>query len=467
MTPPEHPSRHGNHRVDALWGGVLLAGILFGFAGPGVGKKVYGQDGSASADARENGQVGGAAAGQSKQVAAWIDDLRSDSFAVRELASEKLFGLGHQVLGQLRQAKQVSHDAEQSERLDQIIATLAEDDLELRIEKFLRGGEAELENWEEVEKWFGDSPRVREMFVDLYREHPVLVKSLDGTPQELSLGLSLVHRRVVDRSSVQSGASRRTDLIAMLLAMTKPNLNADTQYDLVVVLLLQMHSAYEFRRDPVFGEPFGRLVSRWMSKSDQGVRSKVLRLALDWEMDVALPLALKTLDEKPDPELLCRCMQAIAKQGEKTDAARLGKYLDDDTTVFRPQYLGGNGGEVQVGDVAAAVIAHLFDMPVTELGFSKPAEHPVLGIFYEELAIPVDPESDDKQGDEASDRDDELLERLPPGGLDNLPPQQRRTWQRFQQLREANLRREATRREIREKAKALLSKLPAEVSEKS
>ena len=411
------------------------------------------------------------AASQTAQVAHWIDELRSDSFAAREAASEKLFRLGHVALDRLRETRKSSQDAEQVERLSQLIATLAEQDLELRIERFLRGGNSELENWEEVEKWFGDSPRVRELFVDLYREHPYLVECLDGNAQELALGLSRVSDHVMDRDATQLAPPRRIDLIAMLLVMTKPGFHADTQHDLIVASLLQLHSAYEFRSDPVFGEAFGRMVSNWMSESHLAIRGQVLRQALDWDMDVALPLALKTLDQNPDAELLCRCMQAITSKGEKKHALRLQKYLDDTTVVYRPQYLGEHGGDVQVGDVAAAAIAHLFDVPVTEIGFAKPAEHDVMGIFFEELAIPSKTPGDKSVDGEETDEeesDDESDGNLAPfDDLKNPPMPDQQNWQRFQQIRKASLHREAARKQIHAKARKLLSKLPPERSEKS
>lgn len=464
--------------------GVLLAGLPL-IGGAGVGVATFAQQPPVARSITvtppiEGGSVAGQDTDSESSVRRWIDDLRSDSFAVRETASEKLFQTGYVALEPLREARKKSQDAEQLERLSQIISTLAEQSLELRIKRFLRGGESDLENWDEVETWFGDSPRVRELYIDLYREHPYVVECLDGTAQERSLALSMVRRRVLDRSTVNASGPRRTDLIAMLLVMTQPDYNADTLYDRIVVSLLQVHSAYEFRSDPIFGDAFGRMVSQWMSESDLSLRVEVLHLALDWKMEVALPLALKSLDQNPDPELICRCMQAIARQGQKKHAARLAEYLDDSTVVYRPQYLGGHGGDVQIGDVAAAAIARLFDMSVTEIGFARPAEHEVLGIFYEELSIPANKPGEKPVASDEPDAQEDTEEvpgadsdseadspPLPMEALDGTPVQDPRTWKQFQRLREASLRREAARQEIRAKARELVSKLPAEISEKS
>lgn len=328
-----------------------------------------------------------------------VDKLRSGHFAQRELACEQLYEIGHVALPVLRASRRTSSDAEQNDRLDRIIESLAEQDLESRIRTFLKGGEAELENWPELEKWFGDSPRVRELFVDLYREHPYLVASLGGTVQQRSIGLARVRRRLIERGIGTRESPQRFDLIALLLPLADPDFKAGSQYDMIVASLLQLYPTSDFRNDAVFGEPFLRMVTQWMLGSDPSVREQVLRLALQWKMDVGLTLALETISQNPDPILLCRCMQTISRQGNREHLNLLARHLNDPTVVYRRRYRNIQGGDVQVGDVAAAAIAFLSSVPVTEIGFAEPAEHEIFGIIYEELVIP------------SKQRDDETLEQ--------------------------------------------------------
>lgn len=407
------------------------------------------------------------------QVRDLVEGLRSDQFALREQSSETLFQLGHACLPILRSVRRQSDDAEQSDRLDHIIESLAKQDLESRIRSFLKGGPSELDNWSEMEKWFGDSPRIREMFVDLYREHPYLVESLGGTPQQMSLGLSRVRRRLMERGVGPRETPHRIDLIALLLPMTDPEFQAGPQYDMIVASLLQLYPANDFRNDKVFGEPFMRMVSTWMRHSDLGLREQVLRLALQWKMDIALPLALETLKQNPDPVLLCRCMQTIARQGTLSHAALLAGYINDTTVVFQKRYPGNIGSEVQVGDVAAATIAFLASVPVTEIGFAEPAEHPVFAIIYEELVVPLKdlPEvaeadgekSGEKESDDSDDKDptlDEFEDSLDEIQLDQngLQFQQfrRPSRQEIARLKDQIRRREAARIEIHLKALKLV-----------
>ncbi|MCA9137657.1 MAG: hypothetical protein KDB00_12890 [Planctomycetales bacterium] len=407
------------------------------------------------------------------QVRQLTEDLRSDQFTIRELASERIFVMGHTVLPMLRDCRRKSSDVEQIDRLDHIIEALAEQDLETRIHNFLKGGDADLDNWPEVEKWFGDSPRVRELFVDLYREHPYLVESLGGTPQQLSIGLSRVRRTLIERGVGAREMPQRIDLLALLLPMSEPNFDAGPQYDAIVVTILQSYQANDLRNDVAFSKPFMRMMAGWMTDSDINVREQVLRLALQWKMDIGLNLALETLKTNPDPILLCRCIQTISRQGNRDHLVLLSHYVNDPTVVFRGRYRGISSGEVQVGDVAAAAIAVLSSVPVTQIGFAEPAEHEVFGIIFEELVVPQKaiPEPDNgtekedaSDGKKADQPDEQPAEFVPPGfGV------QPRTIEEIQELRRQNERRAAARIEIHAKAMALVpeddTRLPAQSPE--
>ncbi|PAY16651.1 hypothetical protein CKO51_25405 [Rhodopirellula sp. SM50] len=470
------PNRHRSPAYGSLayrtlvWCVLVAAAHLWG--GDGRGTNAIGQEPVAPPEIRataETPATGTPAADEmAEQARRLVDGLRSDQFAVRELASEQLFRLGPACLPILRATRRQSSDTEQSDRLDRIIDSLAQQNLESRIRSFLQGGPSELENWPELEKWFGDSPRIRELFVDLYREHPYLVDALGGTPQQLSMGLSRVHRRLIERGVGPRETPQRVDLIALLLPMTDPNFQAGPQYDLIVASLLQLYPANDFRKDAVFGEPFMRMVAKWMSRSDMSIREQVLRLALQWKMDIGLTLAVETLKQNPDPILLCRCMQTISRQGTREHAVLLAAYINDPTVVFQKRYLGVRGGEVQVGDVAAASIALLNSVPVTEIGFAEPAEHPIFGIIYEELVVPLkvpkksadgdDDSNEDKDGDTAESADDQFLDEddLTPLQPGDLSPKE------IARLIEHAKRREAARVEIRLRALELVPAAAAE-----
>ena len=480
------PNRHRSPAYGSLayrtrvWCAFVAAAHLWGGSGLGtIGLETaaIGQEPVAPPEIRTAAEMPAAgnpvADDLAEQARRLVDGLRSDQFAARELASEQLFRLGPACLPILRAVRRQSSDTEQSDRLDRIIDSLAKQNLESRIRSFLQGGPSELENWPELEKWFGDSPRIRELFVDLYREHPYLVDALGGTPQQLSMGLSRVRRRLIERGVGPRETPQRIDLIALLLPMTDPNFQAGPQYDLIVASLLQLYPANDFRKDAVFGEPFTRMVAKWMSRSDISIREQVLRLALQWKMDIGLTLAVETLKQNPDPILLCRCMQTISRQGTREHAVLLAAYINDPTVVFQKRYLGVRGGEVQVGDVAAASIALLNSVPVTEIGFAEPAEHPIFGIIYEELVVPLKVQTKSADGDDdgEEDREEDIAESAEdqPLNENNRTPLQpgNLTPKEIARLIEHAKRREAARVEIRLRALELVPAAPAEAPQKS
>ena len=174
-------------------------------------------------------------------------------------------------------------------------------------------------------------------------------------------------------------------------------------------------------------------------------------------MDIGLSLALETLTRNPDPILLCRCMQTIARQGSREHILLLSGYISDPTIVFRRRYRGIGGGEVQVGDVAAAAIAFLSSVPVTEIGFAEPAEHETFGIIYEELVVPQKPLTGEEKADEdQTDGAQGERERMNQAPFGPRP----KTLREIQQLKRESERRAAARIEIHLKAMELVPAAP-------
>lgn len=351
-----------------------------------------------------------------QQVDRLVEMLASGKFKTREAASEELYQLGATAIPSMRRHREGLTDAEQIDRLERIVAKLTDHAFENQIENFLQGKPTDLNGWPEFEEIFGDTPQVREMFVDLFREHPYAVKALGGTKREVLEAITKVNSRLRQLGIGISKTPRRIDLLALLLPPTISDVETDAQYDIGIYSLLNLHPANEMRGDPAFGEPFTKVVVKWMEKSHLSIRDRVLRIALDWKLDIARDLAIKTLSQNPDPQLLSRAIQALASRGTLADTALLAKYLNDPTVVVRNHYIGSTESNVQIRDVAAAAIAHLHSVPVTDVGFIKPASHDILGIIIEDLVVHVEDPSDrlpalqreDDSGDDNNEPGEEL-----------------------------------------------------------
>ena len=300
----------------------------------------------------------------SENVKELVLRLGSQRFSERELASEQLFQMGPRILAELRYSRPSAIGQERQMRLDFLIDALAEDDRENRIKQFLEGDDSQLKNWSELKKWFGDSRRVREMFVELYREYPSMIEALGGTPQEISFAaLAVRNELILNTRGGPRRAIRRTDSVAMLLPLTDPNCRLAGELDQDVVTLLSMPIARDFQRDPALGESYRSLVSFWMKDCSLPSRELALRLTLMWDLPVGKQIAAKTLDENPPPDLLARCLQTLARKGGKEQISVMERFLDDQRIAKRRSFIGQRYNDVLVSDVASAMIALSFRGP--------------------------------------------------------------------------------------------------------
>ncbi|MEL6109372.1 MAG: hypothetical protein AAFU85_25475 [Planctomycetota bacterium] len=344
-----------------------------------------------------------------------IDALNSNRFQKRENAAEELVELGRGVLPILQKRQRRGLKPEQATRLNMIISALEQSGLESRIEAFLDGQPADLDNWDSFEKWFQDSPRSRELFVELLRNYPRIVLKLDGDAMQIDDAL----RATIEQMSRERvGGARevtRADLLALLLPAASAEYRADVLVEMYLLSWFHRSVGRELRNDRQWGEPFLRLVAEWMRKTSLGNRSRVLHRALDWQMDLAKPLAIQTLNQNPDPELTARCLQCLARQGVPKDALIVARYLDDDRSLVTVRSMSGSLLSIEVGDVAAASIGFLKSVPVVDLGFAEPIEHPTFGIVYEQIRFPTvtdvtDPKTLEQQRQAVRDAARERLE---------------------------------------------------------
>lgn len=398
-------------------------------------------------------------------VAELATGLQSGRFAERERASEQLYQLGPAALPFLVEIRNEFDQPEPLDRITRIVLSLRKQEKESRIESFLLGGASDVKNWDKIESWFGDNKQSRELYVELYREHPYLIETLGGSPQEVSLGLQLVHRRLRERGVGFESAASRTDVIAMMLPMVQPNFQPRYQYDDYLAGILYTYAGRDSGRDRVFGKPFVRLTTLWMQKSHILVRSIVLRLAMKWDLDITLDLAVETLQENAVPTTTTTAMQAVAKYGNRSHLPMIATFLDDPRVIYPKRANNESGTDVQMRDVAAATIAILCDVPVVDVGFQFSAEDEVFGLLYARLNVPpkkgIDGEADEENLEEDSEKDEEdPFAPVRPGPLGNqfgLRPQPLTPLERMRLMRYEN-RVEAMRQDMRAKVDALLKK---------
>lgn len=348
-------------------------------------------------------------AAEQKQVEKWIEQLGSKEFAKRERAAGHLMELGTVVLPQLRHIAKESSDVETRLRAEQIVQRLADGDVRERISAFLSGGSAGFAGWTPVQDAMGDSPWVRELFVEMLQAHPDFVASLSGTPRERTIALEGVLTRIQNKFRPVGEDHTRADVFALLLVGSDRSIPLNALYEDMLLGLTRRPVISNIRRDARLAGSFHGMLNAWMGRSSLANRDDVLMLAMAWDMPVTLPLALMTLGETTQTETIVTCMQAIAKFGDRRHADVLVRFLDD----TRPASSRGFGEEqerTQIRDLAMLTLAMLHDLPLAEIGMAHVQTHPASGFIPSDIAYPSDPQ---RSREKARQRIDQLLTELP------------------------------------------------------
>ncbi len=106
-------------------------------------------------------------------------------------------------------------------------------------------------------------------------------------------------------------------------------------YEKCMLYLTRLAPVNRLPKDKVLSPAFSRLFGDWMRRSQLANRQEVLYFAMEWDLEQAYELALNSLGQTTDTEILAHAMQAIAKHGKETDAAFLLPFLDDNATCQR------------------------------------------------------------------------------------------------------------------------------------
>lgn len=320
----------------------------------------------------------------------WIDALGADEFSVRERAAANLRKVGLAVLPELRRVAESSNDPEVRARAADLARIMTEGALNDRIDTFLSGGNPGFEGWEVARAILGDSPVVRELFVDLLRDHPDVVASLAGSAAERKQALEGATAEVQRKMRREFRPPSSSDLIALLLPANDPNVELSATVESTLLSVLRMHPASELLESPQLAPAATALIGGWVRRTGLGTRDQVLWFAMSRELEDALPVAVETLRQANNPETLTAALQAIAQFGSEKDIAAVEPLLGDQRMVSQRGLGPGNAVFTRLGDVAMATIAILGGLDLTEAGFSEAAEHPRFGFLPEEIGFPKD-----------------------------------------------------------------------------
>ena len=320
------------------------------------------------------------------QASLLIEQLGAATFAERERGLGEILRVGMPMLPHLRAAAKDETDPERALRVIKALAQLTTGNFEARVTKFLSGrddGEI-FEGWQTVAATLGDTPAVRDLFVEIMRVHPQLVESLDGTTRDRSLAAEQTAQAIQTAMFQDHRFPTMADGIALLLPLIDPAVTISGGYEAALVSVLQKQMSI-IRRDGALWVPVSGLLDRWVNRSRIENRNDVLWYAMQWDITGAATLGLRTLDETTDIETLQTAMQSIARFGVPEDGKQLAKFIDDDrpAATRMPVMIGEASIRVTLGDVAMAAIAVLNKVPLSDIGMKQGELHSKVGFLVD------------------------------------------------------------------------------------
>lgn len=326
---------------------------------------------------------------QLAKVTRLVGQLGSAIFADRERAAGDLMAMGIDIVPTLTSVVDQTDDVEIRLRGEQIIRRLTDGDLQTRISNFLAGDEVSFDGWRVYRGVFGDNGELRQMFVDLLRSHPDVLKSLEGTTRDRVLAMEKTIAAVQQVMFVDRKFPSTADTFALAMVTIDDSVPVTAGYESMLLSTLQKTGANTIRTNPLLEPPFAWMLGRVIPRTTLASRIDMLLNGMAWEIPSTLTLAVATLGETQQTEVLAVALQAIARFGEKEHALLLTDLMNDTRDATEGAFIEGQEVRTQLGDLAMVTIGILYDADLAELGMGDAKEHPTYGFIIGDVGFPI------------------------------------------------------------------------------
>jgi len=402
---------------------MFLAGLVP--ASQAAAQAVIGGEAVIAAEAEdESAELSAEKTAEIKQL---IENLGAPTFSEREQAAIALQSMGVVALPQLRITLETTEDPEMRERTQQLIKQLSNGRLEEQIKDFMAMKDIKFEGWIVIRNILReDSTATRQLFVDLLKTHPKLPSAMTGTPRDRTIALEASIASI--QANQQKQMPTTADAFALLLLILDEAVEMPSACEDLVIGILQKSTASNIRRNRRLYPSFQALLGQWMSRTSLTNREDVLFYGLEWKLGIETrQLALDTLKNGPDTGvlLIASALQALARYGVRTDIATVRSLLDDKRPVTKgSRNIQGERIENQVGDLAIATIASIYDVALDDVGFHGVKTDRTFGYLPNEIGFPV---GEPEKRQQARDTIDAILRhqndlRVPPAEQEDKSP---------------------------------------------
>jgi hypothetical protein len=285
-----------------------------------------------------------------EEIAAWIAQLGSSKFEVRDQATGKLSGLSTDHLDTLKKFLADVTDPEVRVRLGSVVAKLKAERQQQIVGVFLRDTDMQddhgLEGWGNFAEIAGSTRSSKRLFLQLYDRYPDLIEQPINDPKQAAeLARKIVTK--IQEGEMRRGEGDKADGLALLYAVCLAEGNKETALNSTALRLLLRAPYNQALRDPQSKRSIDAMMERWTLTLENGYEQTVaIQIMIEAELNATRPLARKMLlsdsatniptaeapaAEAPatrEPEELLRAFQVFFRRGIPEDLPLLEAWLD-------------------------------------------------------------------------------------------------------------------------------------------
>ncbi|HTN77538.1 MAG TPA: hypothetical protein VL096_19905 [Pirellulaceae bacterium] len=274
-----------------------------------------------------------------------------------------------------------SDDLEVSYLCEQLLIDIREKATQRHLAKFVNETDKDkhydFPAWKALKELLGDDPTVRQMYVDMYRDEPDLLKSL-ATEKEDIAGKATARALVVQRNINSFRMPITVGSIAtMLLVGGQDDVTLPVNGNSIIYSFCYQQVFRDSFNSPTQGPALRKLLGKFMLKADDNSAYQGLTLAMQFGMkEEGLRTATRVLEGKATAAHVKQyAMMTVAKLGD-SEHMKLLEPLMEDATVCSQQQVNKVIYKTQVRDIALFALVHIAKEDPKQYGFDRFSPNP-------------------------------------------------------------------------------------------
>lgn len=354
---------------------IAISSCLTGFAAPVLQEPA----GNSDVERRLNDEL----------IQAWINQLTSDDFGIRESARNHLLSGGTQVLPHLKK----NLDATNSElrlSIARLYEMITDEVASNQIESFL-GRKSSLPGWQIFKIHYGNTDENRRLYAEVFRGNQDLIEQLERADSSRS---ELLDRLIRTQEGELSHSSRpnigQLPVLATVVSeLFEKTRRANSSVETGRIPLQVQISLAQLIADPGFvkwiNEPNQtntivlRSIASWVTATTDSpiLISSKISVAHVLGLRESIPLCLQCIDSRDIPAANRRtAMELLVRFGDHNHVAALEKHIEDSLLVYRASPNANRlareaTATCQMGDVALASLILIVGQDLQRFGFAQ------------------------------------------------------------------------------------------------